>query len=70
MAVDSVGNLWIADTSNNAIRVVSSDGRLTTYFGGPTMGGWADGPIASAKVWSNAPNSGSRTAYPSTRLVI
>lgn len=51
MAVDSAGNLWIADTANNAVRVVSSDGRLSTYFGGPSNGGWADGPIATAKIW-------------------
>ena len=33
VAVDSVGNLYIADTSNNRIRKVSSAGVITTFAG-------------------------------------
>jgi uncharacterized protein (TIGR03437 family) len=36
MAVDAAGNLYIADTGNLRLRVVSPAGSITTAFGGPS----------------------------------
>jgi hypothetical protein len=46
---DPAGNLFIADTSNHAIRKVDTSGIITTYAGmGPTNGGYAgDGGLAT-----------------------
>ncbi|MBB6732987.1 stalk domain-containing protein [Cohnella zeiphila] len=61
VAVDSVGNVYVADTLNNAIRKISADGEVTTltassdravqYQPGAaeSSGDYADGPIAQAK---------------------
>ena len=54
VAVDSSGNLYIADTSNNRIRVVSA-GVITTVAGNGTQGFSGDSlPAASAQL--NRPN--------------
>jgi uncharacterized protein (TIGR03437 family) len=39
VAVDSAGNVYIADTANNVIRVVSSGGIIKTFAGSNSMGG-------------------------------
>jgi sugar lactone lactonase YvrE len=56
LAVDRLGNLYVADTGNNAIRKVAPDGRVHTLAGGGTPGyldgiGHAarfDGPVGVA----------------------
>lgn len=61
VAVDAQGNVYVADTRNNAIRKIAADGTVTTlnaasdrvvqYAPGAVewAGDYADGPIASAK---------------------
>ena len=46
-ATDSSGNVYIADTSNNKIRMVSSAGIITTYAGTGTRGSSGDGGPAT-----------------------
>ncbi len=46
-AVDSAGNLYIADTNNNAIRRVAADGSITTVAGKGTPGYSGDGGQAA-----------------------
>lgn len=48
MAVDSKGNLYVADRSNNRVRKIALDGTITTVAGngGATLGG--DGGLATA----------------------
>jgi DNA-binding beta-propeller fold protein YncE len=46
VAVDSSGNLYIADNSNHRIRMVDPSGIITTYAGGGaygSVGGWRAG---------------------------
>lgn len=50
MAVDSAGNLYIADTQNNRIRKVNTSGTITTVAGDGTFGDGGDGgPATSAQ---------------------
>jgi hypothetical protein len=52
VAVDSVGNLFIADTGNSRIRKVSTGGTITTVAGNGTNGFSGDGGAAtSAALW-------------------
>jgi sugar lactone lactonase YvrE len=54
IAVDGAGNLYIADSANNAIRKVTTDGSISTIAGlGPTAPGFSgDGAAAStANLW-------------------
>ena len=54
VAVDAVGNLYIADYGNYRIRKVSSDGTITTIAGNGTQGHSGDGgPATDAQL--NAP---------------
>jgi hypothetical protein len=48
VAVNSAGNLFIADSSNNRIRKVSTSGILTTVAGNGTGGSSGDGGPATA----------------------
>jgi len=47
LAVDAIGNLYVADTGNSAIRLVTPAGAVSTIAGG-LKDGYADGPLAQA----------------------
>jgi len=47
LAVDAIGNLYVADSGNSAIRLVTPAGAVTTIAGG-LKDGYADGPLAQA----------------------
>lgn len=47
VAVDGSGNLYIADTANNRIRIVRADGRISTYAGTGILGAPRDGENAA-----------------------
>src|SRR5208282_1269376 len=52
VAVDSAGNLYIADSSNNRIRKVDANGIITTVAGSDTFGYSGDGgPATSAELY-------------------
>ncbi|MNY10448.1 Serine/threonine-protein kinase PknD [compost metagenome] len=48
LAIDATGNLYVADSSNHAIRMVTSAGVVTTHAGSGTSG-FTDGATSSAK---------------------
>lgn len=48
LALDSAGNLYVADSGNSAIRKISPAGIVTTVAGGPSSLGYSDGPVATA----------------------
>jgi uncharacterized protein (TIGR03437 family) len=51
VAVDAAGNLYIADTANNAVREVTADGRIATVAGNGVAGYSGDGgPAIGAQV--------------------
>lgn len=54
VAVDSVGNIYIADQDDNRIRKVSSDGVITTVAGTGDWGYYGDGGPAAA-AWLEYP---------------
>lgn len=56
LAVDSAGNLYLADNAGHRIRKVDSSGRITTIAGNGTPGFRGDGGPAAASV-INAPYS-------------
>ncbi|CEP01732.1 IPT/TIG domain-containing protein [Plasmodiophora brassicae] len=49
VAVDSLGNLYVADSLNHCIRKVSTLGAVTTLAGSPYLHGFADGTGAAAR---------------------
>ena len=49
LAVDSVGNLFVADTGNHAIREISPDGAVTTLAGSAGDPGYVDGAIVTSR---------------------
>ncbi|MHB8259182.1 MAG: NHL domain-containing protein [Bacteroidia bacterium] len=48
VAFDAAGNMYIADVSNNRIRVVNTAGIITTFAGNGTGGFFGDGGAATA----------------------
>jgi sugar lactone lactonase YvrE len=52
VAIDSTGNLYVADTGNATIRKVTSAGVVTTLAGTPRMPGTVDGTGAAARFTS------------------
>src|SRR5580698_10720228 len=56
VAMDSSGNLYIADRDNNRIRRVSPGGTISTVAGTGTIGNTGDGGLA-AEAQLNAPSS-------------
>jgi uncharacterized protein (TIGR03437 family) len=53
IVVDAKGNVYIADTSNNIVRIVTTDGKIATYAGnfGAGIGFTGDGgPATSARL--------------------
>jgi serine/threonine protein kinase/sugar lactone lactonase YvrE len=49
VAVDSTGNVYVADKSNFAIRQITPTGRVSTFAGFPGIPGDADGPGSYAR---------------------
>ncbi|MGA2244575.1 MAG: hypothetical protein ABSH48_06235 [Verrucomicrobiota bacterium] len=49
VALDGAGNLYVADTGNNTIRMVSSRGVVTTLAGSAGLAGSADGTNGTAR---------------------
>lgn len=49
IAVDSSGNIFVADTQNQTIRKIDSSNNVTTYAGASGVSGSADGSLTSAR---------------------
>jgi sugar lactone lactonase YvrE len=49
VAVDSAGNVYVADTLNHTLRKVTSSGEVSTLAGAPASGGSADGTGGAAR---------------------
>ena len=47
--INAKGEIFIADTGNHAIRMITTDGRLVTLAGTPGISGFADGLAATAR---------------------
>jgi sugar lactone lactonase YvrE len=52
LAVDAAGNLYVADSYNDAIRLVTPEGVVTTLAGGTGVGENIDGPLLQARFYS------------------
>jgi uncharacterized delta-60 repeat protein len=49
IAVDAIGNIYVADTDNHTIRKISTSGIVTTIAGLAGISGNANGPLAAAR---------------------
>jgi DNA-binding beta-propeller fold protein YncE len=49
LAVDGVGNIYVADTGNNVVRKITPMGQVTTIAGLAGVSGFADGPGLQAR---------------------
>ncbi|MCA1558148.1 MAG: gluconolaconase, partial [Acidobacteria bacterium] len=48
VALDALGNVYVADTYNDRIRLITTYGQVTTIAGGGASPGYSDGPALSA----------------------
>ena len=48
IAIDGIGNVYVADTLNNVIRKIDTDGLVSTIAGVVGLDGYANGPVGSA----------------------
>jgi sugar lactone lactonase YvrE len=48
LVVDPLGNLYIGDTQNSRVRLISPDGRISTIAGNGTRGSQGDGRLATS----------------------
>ena len=55
LALDSAGNLYVADTGNSLIRKITPTGTVTTFAGSATNQGYRDGSGTAA--WFNSPTA-------------
>lgn len=55
LAIDSSGNLYVADTGNSVIRKITSSGTVSTIAGLSTIGGLKDG--SGTEAWFNQPRA-------------
>ena len=71
VAIDSAGNLYVADTGNSTIRMITSAGEVSTLAGTAGTTGAADGPGSAASfdlpggvaVYSTGTGTGTVTVY-------
>ena len=54
ITVGADGNLYVADTNNSMIRMVTPEGVVSTFAGNPGTSGSSDGTSSSATFWSPA----------------
>ena len=48
IAIDNAGNLYVADTMNHCIRMITTNGTVSTIAGRPGVQGYSDGAAGSA----------------------
>ena len=53
LVLDQAGNLYVADSGNNRVRMISPDGTIATYAGTGAAGSGADGIAATASALNN-----------------
>ena len=52
LAVDSAGNVYVADTANSTIRKITLNGSVSTFAGAAGVHGTGDGPGTDARFWA------------------